>query len=207
MYFICFFVTLLGILSFLLAILFSFTTMAGYFGCEYIRTGLSSPQDFTQNFDVIISNQELTSQLSVCVESGTGNIVEIIVGNDVYALLSSLRDLSVNLDEFNSSSLLEVYSQTYSTLPQTIESFERAQVLDIDSQVDISTLERLSNAANYQCSTVGFGDDSWIPSISQNPVYVTCKSADGLNFTSSTCADITSRNTGCVGCADTYDIF
>lgn len=37
--------------------------------------------------------------------------------------------------------------------------------------------------------------------------YVSCKITNGAQFTGTSCADFTTKATGCVGCVDTYAVF
>lgn len=51
-----------------------------------------------------------------------------------------------------------------------------------------------------------FNDDSWVPSVSQSPVIISCQASSG-EVTPDTCSDITTTGSGCVGCMDTFLIF
>lgn len=71
-------------------------------------------------------------------------------------------------------------------------------------------LARLAKADLYACSADGFAEDSWVPSVTQNPVYVHCNVDSGGKGDSNSClnaADFTSKTNGCAGCMDTYDLF
>ena len=60
-----------------------------------------------------------------------------------------------------------------------IEVPERAQYL----RVLFAELTRISKASEYPaCSNAGFRSDSWVPSVSQSPVYVACQ-VSGPNAT------------------------
>ena len=80
--------------------------------------------------------------------------------------------------------------------------------MDISDTAGLAALQKLSDPAQYSSCTP-LQVDSWVPSISQNPVVVTCKKSPSID--SSTCsasADFRTSSNACgAGCYDTYDMF
>ena len=67
--------TLFGILMFLLTIALSVLTPAAYYACDYVKVGLSSPENFVNRFEIIFDDAQLTRRLSQCSKNGTGEII------------------------------------------------------------------------------------------------------------------------------------
>lgn len=92
---------------------------------------------------------------------------------------------------------------------ETVNSYQRAEVTDLDSQTDIGILQQLSDSTKYTCSATGFGADSWVPTTNQQQVYVPCKLQQMDPVTNQTCnstQQFESRAPGCQGCIDTLSI-
>lgn len=75
-YFSCTFITLLGVVFFLLALVFSLTTAAVYYGCDYVEGALQSKALFEYRFGPVFNNEVLTKMIAQCVtKESTGIIV------------------------------------------------------------------------------------------------------------------------------------
>jgi hypothetical protein len=86
-----------------------------------------------------------------------------------------------------------------------ITNYRDSVILDIDDAPSISIMSSITKASNYaSCTATGFTADSWIPSNSQNPVYMACQIANGAQATGSACAgaNFASRGGSCKGCMD-----
>lgn len=74
-YFVCLILTILGIISFLLAFLFSIITPVLYLGCDFINTSISSQSGFSTNLQPVLGNQ-LSNMVKVCLPGGSGEIIK-----------------------------------------------------------------------------------------------------------------------------------
>lgn len=119
--------------------------------------------------------------------------------NSTYLNLSSITTLTANY-----------ITDLHTYLQNNITAFKSAKIVDIKDDTALAQLIKLSKADSFTCSTNGFTSDSWVPSVSQNPVYVQCNINSGAKSDSNSCpntADFNSRANGCIGCMDTYDLF
>ena len=67
----------------------------------------------------------------------------------------------------------------------------------------------MSSPASFpNCADAGFKSDSWVPSVSQSPVYVKCKIEGGSSATLDQCSsyNLLNRLGGCSGCMDSSSI-
>ena len=85
-----------------------------------------------------------------------------------------------------------------------------AKKLDISDPSSIAILDRLSKSYEYDCVANGFHQDSWVPSLYQDPEEIPCKFGIGAVADHTTCSmgdEFQGRAQGCVGCMDTYGLF
>jgi hypothetical protein len=59
--------TILGILCFILSLVFSASTAGVHYGCTYIQGGFATRKDFTYRFGPVIGNLVLTEMMAQCV--------------------------------------------------------------------------------------------------------------------------------------------
>lgn len=153
---------------------------------------------------------QLAGNISECIAiDGNGDIVSNILGMNVYTTLDELNNTYNSLSNIDLD-LVNVINIAHGVLKDNITSFKTAQIPDITDQSSLAQLIKLSQSSNYACTSSGFTSDSWIPSISQNPLYIPCSISAGANSDSSTCtsaANFNTRASGCTGCMDTYDLF
>lgn len=136
---------------------------------------------------------------------GNGNIVAKFSHN-----LGSLHNLTQAFSFLNSvdfSTLSAVLTQAKNDLVSNVEAYGRSQRADVGATA-ISMLSSYANAGNFvSCSDPNFGLDSYVPSISQNPVYVSC-SVSGNNADSTACSgNFNPKSGSCYGCLDIASIF
>jgi hypothetical protein len=170
---------------------------------------------FCDYLDTLVNKLKISADISnnvveCLVTDGTGDIASKILGSDVYKSIDSLKTTYNSL-----SSLVDVSALSYITtshqfiLDKTI-AVKKAQIVDIDDQNSLQQLIKLSQSSFYNCQTNGFSSDSWIPSVSQDPVYAGCQISGGPKSDSTTCknsVDFNTRANGCTGCMDTFDLF
>lgn len=102
LYFVCTILTILGILCFFLALIFSVLTPMIYFSCDFINTTISSKASFNSNLNNVL-DPSLTGMISVCLPGGSGDIVSNL-GIDLSAV-SGLSGAITQLRSFNSSTV------------------------------------------------------------------------------------------------------
>lgn len=88
LYFVCTILTVLGILCFMLTILFSIFTPVIYLGCDFLTATISSSAGFSTNLSPILGG-DLTNMVGVCLPGGNGDIV-----NNLGIDLSAVNGLS-----------------------------------------------------------------------------------------------------------------
>jgi hypothetical protein len=99
-YFVCVILFILGIISFLLAFIFSIITPILYLGCDFINVSVSSSTAFNANLGNLLGTQ-ISPLLSVCLPGGTGDLINQIQGVDMSAIngltntISSMQSFSV----------------------------------------------------------------------------------------------------------------
>ena len=99
-YFVCVILFILGIISFLLAFIFSIITPILYLGCDFINVSVSSPTAFNTNLGSQLGSQ-ISPLLSVCLPGGSGDIINQIQGVNMSAItgltsaISSMQSFDV----------------------------------------------------------------------------------------------------------------
>lgn len=99
-YFVCVILLVLGILSFLLATLFSIVTPVLYLGCDFLSTSLSSSTNFNTNIGKIL-DVSVTNYLAVCLPGGSGDLISQL-GVDLTGI-NGLKDSVSSMRLFNST--------------------------------------------------------------------------------------------------------
>lgn len=93
----------------------------------------------------------------------------------------------MHLDSINANQVIYLTNVSKLELVSSLGAYHRAEALDIDSVEDIEILEKISNPGEYRCSAPGFASDSWVPSVNQDGIYVSCKVSEDRLVTSETC--------------------
>lgn len=95
-------------------------------------------------------------------------------------------------------------------MKEAIENNLYARTLDVTDVRSVNILDKLSKSYEYECVANGFHEDSWIPSLVQDPEDIPCKFGIGAVADHTTCSmgdDFEQRALGCVGCMATGDLF
>lgn len=93
----CTCLSLMAFLCFALSIIFAAITPVSYFACDFISVGLNSKTEFKDNFGPILNSDDVTKYISECLPSSSGNIIETLVGSEVYDTITSLGDTNDRL--------------------------------------------------------------------------------------------------------------
>lgn len=102
LYFICTILFILGLISFILAVLFSVITPVLYFGCDFLTTSISSSANFNTNIGGIFP--QFGAYLSVCLPGSTGDIINQLGGVDLSAI-NNLTSVVTSINTFQASTL------------------------------------------------------------------------------------------------------
>jgi hypothetical protein len=112
-YFVCVILFILGIISFLLAFIFSIITPILYLGCDFINVSVSSPTAFNTNLGSKLGAQ-ISPLLSVCLPGGSGDIINQIQGVNMSAITGLTSTIS-SMQSFSVSSLQNGVNTAFTT--------------------------------------------------------------------------------------------
>ena len=91
MYFSCVILFFLGILGFLIAMIFSILVPVMYFLCGWLDVTLTST-GFSGNTQKFLSDAQVRNIIGTCLVGGTGDILNAIGGSTVSAPINGLKD-------------------------------------------------------------------------------------------------------------------
>lgn len=122
--------------------------------------------------------------------------------------LTGLASVLTVVNSFDVASITSQITGGANLLAQTVSDYGYGLKPDI---ADTSFLSYVANPANYAtCTDPNFGLDSYIPSISQNPSYVSC-ATPGNNADETSCnlalTNFAPKSGTCFGCLDVSRIF
>lgn len=119
--------TVLGILTFLLALLFSVSTAGVHYGCHYVEGSFDTQAEFKYRFGPIFNNTILTEMMAQCAtKEGNGNLVNSALGTDVHSLVKNTQDTMGNLSHLNADQLIYILNTSKTNLTDTILSYYHA---------------------------------------------------------------------------------
>lgn len=217
-YFICLILTILGILSFLLAILFSIITPVLYLSCDFINVTIGSQDGFSTNLQPILGTA--TNMIKVCLPGGTGDIIR-----QFNITITAIDSLQMAIDKMRLYDATEINNNLTAGLTaaqEYINKFYYAAILDFDpasnSGANLLLLKKVAKPSNYGCTQNSFSSDSWVPNInpdSTTPAELSCQASGTHKVSTIECntqnkiklgASGTGADSGCYGCMDTYKI-
>lgn len=114
LYFICVIFLILGIISFLIATLFSVITPVLYFGCDFLTTSISSTAGFNANLAGPLGAQ-FSSYLGVCLPGGSGDIINQLQGVDL-STINGLSSAANSMNTFSASTIQSGVETALNTL-------------------------------------------------------------------------------------------
>jgi hypothetical protein len=209
-YFVCVILLILGILSFLLSIVFSVITPILYLGCDFLTVTVGSSTGFNTNLSPLL-DPSIVGYIKVCMPGGTGDLINAL-GVDVSAINGLTSSVS-QLQAFDVSLLQTGVSTALTTLSTFIDQYYYTDLFDFTATAtahDKNFMIKISTASNYPgCAINAFNQDSWVPSIRQTdiPCQVSTSTASSTQCTSS--ADIQggrNTSTSCFGCIDSMKV-
>ncbi len=209
-YFVCVILTLLGIVCFILAILFSVITPVLYLGCDFLTVSISSSSGFNTNLGAKLGAQ-ISSYLGVCLPGGTGDIINQIQGVNMSSITSLTTTVS-SMQSFSVSTLQSGVLTSLNTLSSFIDQYYNTDIYDFSSSSDKALMAKVANPAHADydtCAVNSFSQDSWVPSLRNSDIAcaVTTSTASVAQCTNS--ADIVAgraTSTACFGCIDSMAV-
>lgn len=123
--------------------------------------------------------------------------------------MSAITNLSNSVTNINSFNITYTSSMILSAMSQItsyLTNYNTGVILDFVDSSSFTILNNLSNSTAYSgCTSPGFTSDSWVPSNSQNPVYIACKIPSGNITVAASCTgtNFNTRAGSCNGCMDT----
>ena len=166
-YFVCVILFILGIVSFLLALIFSIITPILYLGCDFINVSVSSQTGFSNNLGSKLGS--LTPLLSVCMPGGAGDIINHIQGVDMSAI-NGLTSAIGSMQSFSASTITNGITTAFDTFEELVNKYYYTDLYDFDSPSNKAILAKIANPVNYACSSNSFSQDSWVPSLRQTDI-------------------------------------
>ena len=170
LYFVCVILFVLGIISFLLSVLFSIITPVLYLGCDFISVTISSQANFTTNIQPLLGAQ-LTGFVSVCLAGGSGDIVSQ-AGVDTSAI-NGLSGAISQMRQYNTTLLQNTVVAALDGLQSFIDSYYYTDLNDFSSTINTDFMSKVADpttSAYSGCTNNGFQTDSWIPSTRQGSI-------------------------------------
>ena len=130
--------------------------------------------------------------------------------DDLIRSMEALPEVIAAMNSIDGSAQSNRIIEHFKDMEAEIKGTLEAKKLDIADTSSIAILDKLSKSYEYNCVANGFHEDSWVPSIYQNPDDIPCKFGLGAVADHTTCAmgdEFEQRAPGCIGCIDTYGIF
>lgn len=205
MYFSCVILFFLGILGFLLAIIFSILVPVIFLMCEWLDVTMTST-GFNTNTQKFISDTQVRNIVSTCLVGGNGDIIAAIGAGTVSNTINGLRDSIQKTNSFNTSSTLADINTALANITQSINKFKNGEIIDVTDTDSITALTNIANSQNLG-ACAALNTNSFVPSM-VNTSAIGCSLASGaatINPTSCTQANFESN--ACTGCVDTSLVF
>lgn len=105
MYFSCVILFFLGLLGFLLAIIFSILVPVMFLFCEWLDVTLTST-GFSTNTVKFISDTQVQNIITECLPGGVGNIIGVVGGGSVNSTINGLKSSMNQTSSFNTTAQL-----------------------------------------------------------------------------------------------------
>lgn len=123
MYFSCVILFFLGILGFLIAIIFSILVPVFFLLCEWLDVTMTST-GFITNTQSVLSDVQVRNIVSSCLVGGNGDIISAIGVGSVTTTINGLRDSIQKTSSFNTSQTLADINTALANITQSINKFK-----------------------------------------------------------------------------------
>jgi hypothetical protein len=213
MYFSCVILFFLGILGFLLAIIFSIIVPVLYFLCGWLDVTLQSTT-FSANTGKFLTDLQVRDIISTCLVGGSGDIIAVVGGASVGTTINGLKDSVSKTNAFNTTSSTNDIISKLNQVTDTIKDFQFGRIIDIADNNALLTLNSLASPASLGCTALT--NDGYVPSTGTytttftlpfTPQSMPCNAGTVVNSSTCTQANFEANPTTCKGCIDVGDIF
>jgi hypothetical protein len=214
MYFSCVILFFLGILGFLIAMIFSIIVPVLYLLCGWLDVTVTTA-GFAGNTQKFLSDASVRNIIGSCLVGGTGDILGAIGGASVSAPINDLKDAVQKTKSFNTTAISGTITSNLNQITATLTDFQFGRIIDIDDANAIITLNSLATPASGGCTQLA--NDGYVPSTKTftttftlpfTPQGISCTAGSVVNSTTCTNAAAFEADANtCKGCIDTGDIF
>ena len=211
MYFSCVILFFLGILGFLLAVIFSIIVPVMFLLCEWLDVTLQA-STFSANTGKFISDTTVQNIISTCLAGGSGDIIAVVGGPAVGTTINGLKDSVSKTNSFNTSTSLGLITTNLNTITDTIKDFQYGRIMDIADTNALATLSGISS----QSGCAALATDSFVPSMNTftstftlpfTPQAFPCSVGGIINSTTCTQVNFEMNPSPCHGCIDFSDVY
>lgn len=202
------------------SLILALASAVSYSGCNYFNQSISSPHNFESTS--VVTEGSLSRMgvgtsgsqlLSTCLDGQSGDFIATMSGQPTSEYLGTASTFMGEFANFDPKVEVSAIDREYLSLQQSIFSYSRSEVIDIEEEASIKDLTFVSNAANYPGCRLGhFQEDSWVPNIHQQGNSIPCTFSSASSFSSadsSTCPSALAFRTalaGCTGCMDSFSL-
>eukprot|EP00919_Chromeraceae_sp_WS-2016_P017844 GHVR01042376.1.p1 GENE.GHVR01042376.1~~GHVR01042376.1.p1 ORF type:complete len:286 (+),score=5.96 GHVR01042376.1:756-1613(+) len=102
MYFACLILFIIGLIGFIIAVVYSILVPVLYFGCQFMDFSLASKTNFDSNFQTLLSDATFRGYITSCLPTENGDILTLI-GGGTTAALTNLSSVMTNINIYNST--------------------------------------------------------------------------------------------------------
>lgn len=189
MYFSCVVLFFIGIVGFLIAIIFSIIVPVMFLLCEWLDVTITS-SGFNTNTQKFISDTQVQNIIGTCLEGGSGDIMSVVGGGSVDTTINGLRESIQKSNSFNTSAALADINVALGNITQTIDKFKNGEIIDVTDFDSMNALINIANSQNLGTCTQ-LATSSFVPSMVSTTA-IACSLASGattINPTSCTQAN------------------
>lgn len=159
MYFSCVILFFLGILGFLIAIIFSIIVPVMFFLCEWLDVTLQS-STFSGNTGKFLSDNQVRNIIGTCLPGGTGDIISVVGGASVGTAINGLKDAMSKINDFNTTQRSNNITTNLGQVSDLLMDFRYGRIIDITDMGALFTLNTIASPSG--CAPVV--DDMYVPS-------------------------------------------
>lgn len=203
MYFSCVILFFIGLVGFLIALLFSVVVPVLFFLCEWLDVTITS-SGFNANTQKLLSDAQTRNILSTCLVGGTGDIMTAVGGATVTSTLNQLKNSFSNTANFNTASQVTTINAAVTNITNTINAFRDGLIPDVTDYDSILALQTVANSQlGGTCAETAV--DSFVLSMANTTLIGCSITAATVNpgVCSAASFNVLAATTPCRGCIDT----
>jgi hypothetical protein len=213
MYFSCVILFFLGLLGFLLAVIFSILVPVMFFLCEWLDVTLQS-STFAGNTGKFLTDTGVRNIIGTCLNGGSGDIISAVGGASVGTAINGLKDAMSKINAFNTTERSNNITSNLGQVTDLLLDFHYGRIIDITDMNALFTLNSIATPSGcapvandmYVPSTRGKTTAFPLPASLSSVTGISCSLPTFVNSTSCTRANFEANPTTCKGCIDFSDI-